>query len=250
MMTSQITLGSLKSQTLPALFRDPSTLGQYGSPEANAAALEACSAVIERGDVSQLAEKIAQLVTALHNARPEQMAKAPTWRQRIFGAGLESKVRYRLARKDLENLLNECEGAAQAVRDTLRTLGQQVATHREEDTRLQLHIQAGREYLDEHPEAGADRELGMGARERFARKLVNLAALQASHTLSIQQLQLTQANAIDLLDRYEQTAGVLVPIWRQTTLSLITAKHMSPEMVKAATTAHDALVRSLSPLAH
>jgi hypothetical protein len=59
-------------------------------------------------------------------------------------------------------------------------------------------------------------------------------------------MKLTRAQALDMLDRFGETSSVLVPVWRQHTLALITTTNMSPAMVEEATKAHRALMRSLS----
>ena len=59
-------------------------------------------------------------------------------------------------------------------------------------------------------------------------------------------MKLTRAQAIDMLDRVNETVDVLVPVWRQHSLTLITTKHMSPSLVAEASRAHKALMASLS----
>lgn len=43
---------------------------------------------------------------------------------------------------------------------------------------------------------------------------------------------------MDMLDRFTETSSVLVPVWRQHTLALITTKSMSPSMVAEASKEH------------
>jgi RecA/RadA recombinase len=64
--------------------------------------------------------------------------------------------------------------------------------------------------------------------------------------MSVTQMMLTRAQAVDMLDRFTETSSVLVPVWRQHTLALISTKSMSPSMVAEASKAHQALMRSLS----
>lgn len=249
MSSETISIGALKSQTLPALFRDPTAIGEYGAVETNAGALDEFSTLMERGAVTALAAKIGEIVSALADADPQKIAQKPNWLERVLGGGLEKTVRYQMARKSLEKLLEDAEGHAQRVRDTVRALDEMMLAHAGQAERLRICIQAGREFLDENPQAGA---VASGAlefdrpRERFARKLANLATLLSSHEMSVMQMKLTRAQAVDMLDRFSETASVLVPVWRQHTLALITTKNMSPAMVEEATKAHKALMRSLS----
>jgi len=249
MPNEQASVEVLKQEVIPAVFSNPTSIGAYGLGEANADALRSFSDLMEAGAVTALAVKIGEVVAKLTDADPQKIAHKPTWYERLLGHSIERQVRYQVARKALDDLLSEAEGVAQRVRDTLRSLDGLLVSYEDEARRLRASIQAGREFLDENPGAGvaADGELAFDRpRERFARKLANLATLLSSHEMSVTQMKLTRAQAVDMLDRFGETANVLVPVWRQHTLALITTKHMSPAMVSEATKAHHALMRSLS----
>lgn len=249
MSDQQITVERLKADVLPKLFLDPSAIGEYGAIGSNATALDAFSNLMEKAAVSVLAAKIGEIVTTLADADPQKIARKPNWLERITGGALEKRVRYQTARKSLDSALEDAEGKAQRVRDTLAALDTMLIEHSAQAEQLRAYIKAGRDYLDENPEAG---EVAAGAlefdrpRERFARKLANLATLLASHEMSVTQMKLTRAQAVDMLDRFNETVSVLVPVWRQHTLALITTNNMSPAMVAAATKAHRELMRNLS----
>lgn len=242
-------VAELKATALPKLFADVSQIGQYGSDQKEGASLDDFSDLMETGAVGALAERISSIVSKLSDADPKQLTRKVTWLDKFLGSGLERSVRYRQARKSLEDLLEEAQGYAQRVRDTVAALNKMIESHAGEAERLRAYIRAGREYLDENPDAGA---IPSGSlefdrpRERLARKLANLSTLLASHEMSVTQMKLTKAQAVDMLDRFGETVTVLVPVWRQHTLALITTKNMSPVMVAEATKAHQALMRSLS----
>lgn len=248
MSSEQVNIHWLKADVLPALFRNPTALGEYGSDKLNAHALHEFSNLMEGGAVSALAGKIREIVEKLSDADPKRIAQKPSWFERLLGREIEHQVRYQVARKVLDELLDEAQGVAQRVRDTLRALDGLLATHAAEADRLRAYIQAGREFLDENPQTGIavagalefDRP-----RERLARKLTNLATLLSSHEMSVTQMKLTRAHAVDMLDRFSETESVLVPVWRQHTLALITTKSVNPAMVTEATKAHHALMHSL-----
>lgn len=244
-----VRVAQIKAEVLPALFKNPKAIGEYGAADDNGQALDSFSDLIEKGSVAALASRIGSVVAKLADADPKRIAKKPSWFERVTGRDVERHVRYEVARKSLDELLVESEGKAQGVRDTLAAIDGLLATHDAEVVNLQAYIQAGREYLDENPEVGrrVPGELEFDRpRERFARKLANLATLLASHEMSITQMKLTRAQAVDMLDRFNETVTVLVPVWRQHTLALITTKNMSPEMVREASRAHNALMRSLA----
>lgn len=245
MQNKQETVVQLKSELLPDLFRNPATLGEYGPGDSNTAAMNELSNLMESGAVGALAGKIGEIVAKLGDADPQRIAQKPTWFERVLGREVERQVRYQVARKALDVMLNEAEGVAQRVRDTLRVLDGLLQSHTADAERLRTYIQAGREFLDENPQAGL---VAAGSlefdrpRERFARKLANLATLLSSHEMSVAQMKLTRAQAVDMLDRFSEITSVLVPVWRQHTLALITTKNMNPAMVKEATKAHHALM--------
>ncbi|KGR62619.1 protein KlaA [Xanthomonas vasicola] len=249
MSNTEPSIAELKGEILPALFRSPATIGQYGAGMSGADSLNQLSNLMEGGAVTELAEKIGLIVAKLTDADPRRIAEKPTWFEKLLGREVERRVRYQVARKSLDQLMDEAEGVAKRVRDTLRALDGMLETHAGEVSRLQAYIQAGREFLDENSDAGAAKAGVIEfdkPRERFARKLANLATLLSSHEMSVTQMSLTRAQAVDMLDRFSETASVLVPVWRQHTLALITTKNMSPTMVAEASKAHQALMRSLT----
>lgn len=244
-----VSIDHLKNELLPELFASPARLGEYGPTADSTKAMRELSTLIEGGSAAALAEKIAQILSKMADASPEQIASKPTWFQRVLYGNLEKQVRYQVARETLEQLLAEAEGYAQGVKDTVTAINQLIDTHAQESTNLKAYIRAGREFLEENQKIGAVQEGQLEfdrPRERLARKLANLATLLASHELSISQMKLTKAQALDMLDRFKETVSVLVPVWRQHTLTLITTKHMSPELVAKASQAHKALMASLS----
>lgn len=239
----------IKSTILPELFRNPGGIGEYGRSPFDQKAMAELGDLMEGSPVSRLAASISEIVARLSDADPRKIAKTPTWLERFLGRSVEAHVLYQVARKNLDVLLVEAEVTAQGVRDAVTAINRLIQTHQEEVNALQAYIQAGREYLAENPDAGKP-EAGDIAfdnpRERFARKLANLATLLSSHELSVTQMKLTRAQALDLLDRFEETSRVLVPVWRQHTLTLTTTTQMSPAMAAEATKAHEALMRSLA----
>lgn len=242
------TIAQLKTVVLPQLFLEPTLIGEYCPAQSNAAALKNYSDLVEAGSASALARNIGEIVSKLADADPQRIAGKSTWLDRMLGRELERQVRYQVARKALDDLLIQTEASAQGVRDTLRAIDMLMSQHGDEVARLEIHIRAGREFLDENPEVGLVAEAIEfdRPRERFARKLANLATLLTSHEMSLLQMKLTRAQAVDMLDRFSETTTMLVPVWRQHTLSLITTQNMSPALVTQATSAHRALMVSLN----
>ncbi|MGV8865216.1 MAG: protein KlaA [Pseudomonas sp.] len=249
MSTTPLSLERLKADTLPALFQDPEAVAQYGSTEETGIAMRELSEVMEAGSVQSLADSIQTIVGGLGDADPQKIAQKPSFLDRLLGRELEREVRYRVARHSLDTLIAHAETHAVGARHTVKTIDRLLAKHSEDAARIRVLLQAGREYLAENPQAGIytnpEAEFDR-PRERFARKLANLATLLTSHELSVMQMKLARAQAVDILDRFSETVSILVPVWRQHTLALITTKNMSPAMIAAATQAHQALMRSLT----
>jgi uncharacterized protein YaaN involved in tellurite resistance len=243
------TPAGVESVDFTMLFTDSEAIGRYGRSAIGQDAMAEFSNLMEGSPVSRLASSLAEIIAKLSDADPKKITEKPSWFARIRGSALEAKVRYHVARDDLEKTLEEAEGAAQGVRDAVAALNRLMEVHKAEAEHLQSYINAGRDYLDQNPDAGkpdASELTFDNPRERFARRLANLATLLASHEMSLTQMKLTRAQAVDLLDRFEETSRVLIPVWRQHTLALATTKHMSQEMLAEATKAHDALMNSLT----
>lgn len=246
----ELTSNALKSDVLPALFVNPNNIGLYGPTNAlTPVALNEFSDLMESGAVSRLAKMIGEIVSHLAEADPKVIAKKPSWWENLIGKHVEKHVHYQMARQNLETLLGNAKETADKVREAIGQLDEMIVTHAQDAAALKLYIDAGREYLEENPLAGINESGAMEfdkPRERFARKLANLGTLYQSHEMSVFQMKLTKAQAIDMLDRFSETSSVLVPVWRQHTLALITTDKMSPAMLAEASKAHDSLMKSLS----
>lgn len=248
-MPIALSSAELKAQVLPALFLDTSKIGEYGAGGSSAATLQSSSDLMGVGAISDLASKIEEIVIKLSDADPQKIAQTPSWLDKLLGRGIERQVRYQVARKELNELIAEAEIDAQIVRDTLHGIEALMARHSQETDQLRIYIQAGREFLEENPTTGVAQDGAVEfdrPRERFARKLTNLATLLASHEMSIMQMKLARAQAVDMLDRFSETTTVLLPVWRQHTMALITTQNMNADLVLEATKAHQALQRSLA----
>ncbi|WP_241295698.1 toxic anion resistance protein [Burkholderia stabilis] len=244
-----LSIEHIKAEMLPQLFANSAAIAEYGNTAGGAAAINEISDLMESGSVGKLAERIAQIVGKLQDADPERISRPSTWLERLTGKPLERQLRYQVARKSLDELISDTEGIAQRVRDTLKRIDEVISTHTADSEALRLYIQAGREFLDENPAAGEVQEGVVEfdrPRERFARKLANMATLLASNEMSIIQMKMTRAQAVDMLDRYNEAVSVMVPVWRRHTLALITTTNMNSALINEATKAHRALVTSLA----
>lgn len=247
-----LTVAELKATVLPSMFLDPVQISEYGQTGASSAsALETFQSLMKNAPITVLAAQISKVVAKLKEADPKTLTEAPSWLDKVLGRDVEKVVLYKVARVTLDELLATASGAAASVRETVKGLESLIEGHHAEVDQLTAYIEAGNEYLAENPSAG---EASPGAlefdrpRERLARKVTNLAALRAAHEMSEAQMRLTRAQAMDILDRFNETTTLLVPVWRQHTMALTNAKSLDPSIVSQATKAHQALLRSLQGL--
>ncbi|EES2026007.1 TPA: protein KlaA [Escherichia coli] len=249
--THNITVPSvdeLKSTVLPGLIMDARAISHYGDSAVSSGAMDRYSSLMEKNAVTELSGTLSGIVSALVQADPQRIESNPSWLSRFTGKHLETQVRYQLARHKVEHLIDQGEFFLAHVNETLQALDDLLAIYQLEIRHLNIFIQAGREYLKDSFVDAMPEETRIAfdnPRERLARKIANLATLLSSHEMTEMQLKMTQAQCIDMMDRFDETTKVLVPVWRQHTLSLNTAKNIDPSIVKQATSAHEALLSSL-----
>ena len=179
------------------------------------------------------------------------MAEKPGWIARVTGAALEGKVRYQVSRKAVDTLIEEAERLSEHVVSLVGKLEEMMAAHANESRQLELKMIAGKIYLERNPQAGIPPEGEIAfdnPRERFARRLASMAALFSSNEMSLTQMKLTRAQAIDMVEHFHEISSVLVPVWRQHTMALVSSIKNSPEAIAVAAKAHESLMTSLTAL--
>ncbi|BBN90578.1 toxic anion resistance protein [Azospira sp. I09] len=215
------------------------------------AGIEALSSAMEQAPTSLLAGKIAEIVAKLSEADPRIVAEKPGWLARVTGSALEGKVRYQVSRKAVDTLIEEADRLSEHVVSLVGKLEEMMAAHAKESRQLELKMVAGKLYLERNPDAGlppAGEIAFDNPRERFARRLASMAALFSSNEMSLTQMKLTRAQAIDMVERFHEISSVLVPVWRQHTMALVSSIKNSPEAITVAAKAHESLMTSLSAL--
>lgn len=228
-----------------------SAISTYGNLASSGAAIDALSQTMERAPTTALAGKIAEIVTKLEDADPRKVAVKSNWIAKMTGADLENKVRYQVSRKAVDTLLAEADRMTVQVVMLVDQLDKMIETHAEESRNLRLRIVAGRAYLEANLAAGVPPEGEItfdNPRERFARRLTSMSALLSSHEMSVAQMRLVRVQALDMIERYHEISSVLVPVWRQHTLALVTNLKSSPESIAIAAQAHESLMNSLAVL--
>ncbi|MGC0987096.1 toxic anion resistance protein [Pantoea agglomerans] len=240
------TIESLTQTLLPTLFTDAQAISEYGESVINAESQKQYEKLMEESAVTALSVRIERISVALRDADPRKIAKEPGWFARFTGKHLEKQARYRIARENVESLIDEGKTYLAQVRQMLDALETLADEYAHEIQLLRVYIEAGREFLQMAPAEPEEQELIFDKpAERLSRKLANLATLQASHEMSLMHMKITRVQAIEIIDTFSQTIKILVPVWRQHSLALITTNTMNETLTSKASEAHRALMESL-----
>lgn len=151
----------------------------------------------------------------------------------------------------MDTLLEEADRLSERVIALVDHLEKMLLSHADESRQLAVRIAAGKIYLARNLDAGRPPEGEISfdnPRERFARRLASMAALLSSNEMSLTQMKLTRAQALDMVERFHEISSVLVPVWRQHTMALVSSLKNSPEAIAVAAKAHESLMNSLSAL--
>ncbi|AWH23345.1 MULTISPECIES: protein klaA [Stenotrophomonas] len=246
--SAPLSVEQLKRDVLPALFLGRIDIGRYGPADLASASAEPAW---QEGSAHALARALADLVSRLSEHDPNALLERASWWDRFTGADIERQLRRRIAMGGNGDVLSEVEHQAAAVRSSVDRLNAQLDAHDEQGARLQIYIDAGVQFLQELPaDSGTSDDPLVLDRpvERLQRRVANLTALLASHSMSRIQVQLARNHAIELLDRYCETVQILLPIWRQTIQALQNSDNASPQMVARAAQAQDQLKQALQQL--
>ena len=243
------TIGETNEAALHRMFEHPSTIADYGSQAVDVQAINSLSDLLEKSSAAKLSDTIKQIVEALDDADPEKISGKPSLWMRLTGQATEAKVRYAVAKRNIDALLERAAQEVANVRSMRADLGKMRDDIEIEADLLRQLIDAGQAFLKDHPTIGTAEAGSLTfdkPRERFSRRLANLATLLASHEMSVIELTLRSAQTTDMLDRFKETVDVLVPIWRRHVFMLTSSKHLPPDLADSAEKAHLSLKRSLT----
>jgi uncharacterized protein YaaN involved in tellurite resistance len=249
-MSLSPTIDALITSVIPGLFCDTRELVNYGQINGLSETIAQTTQLMQVSSVSKLAGQINLIIQFMKAADPKRIAIKSSWFARFTGANLERRVRFEVAKVSLDELIEQAGVTSKTVSEAITAMDSLINQNREQTEELRTYIEAGKQYLQANPQDQASQQAEHlsfeNPHERFARRLSNLSALLASHEMSVIQLRLVRAQAIDLLDRFVETTTVLIPVWQQHKVALSSATTLDPAMVAAATKAHDALQLSLA----
>jgi hypothetical protein len=242
---------SLKPQEEPSRsskidLRNASAISRFGELPADPAAESALKSLLHHSPVSRLARAMQRVVTGVKAADPRVLTMQAGWWSRFTGAALERTVSYQRAHQQLDRQLDAANEIAAEVNDLLDRLRYVLQSKHEGIAYLDECLEVGHRALEQYDPRATGEEIPPTTMDRLSRRLTNLATLRTSLQLTQSQLNLSIESATALLDRFYEVRDVLVPVWRQHTLSLLTNADRDAERTAAALQAHDQLMQSLS----
>lgn len=146
-----------------------------------------------------------------------QPQRGPRWWQRFTGESMERD----LLAQQLHDQLDDLAAHGEATLDTLLRHAQALADHDEvmasELQTRQRDLEVGR-WLLAPEQADACRQAGLDGHdmERLARRVANLASMQAATELTRRQYRLARQHADVAADRYREVRTLVLPMLRQT----------------------------------
>lgn len=226
---------------------DTLRVGRYGAPEHSGKDIGHS----HNEAVTSISQTITSLVSSLERADPQLALKRKKsgFFARFTGQDAVNKVQYVQATEDIDRQLSEVPGRIERLEAIIDALDEDFRALLRTQKTLKVHLVAGKWFLEENPESGTD-AVGYGLnspRDRLSKRLQNLAALVTSNDSTLHQIQLLQANSINMLDRLHEITTVLVPSWRSHRMGLY-INDQDYEAIREATRAHEALVSSLREL--
>lgn len=234
------------SKTIDLL--DTLNVGRYGAPESSSTDIGHDHSEA----VSSVSVTITGLVKSLEKADPALALKHQKkgFIARFIGRDVVQQVEYVRATEGIDSQLDEVPARIQRLELIVNELDKDYRDLLGVQQHLKVHLAAGQLYLEDNPNAGTEGANNYGLsspRDRFSKRLQNLAVLLASNSTTLHQIQLLQANSINMLDRLHEITTVLIPSWRSHRLGLY-VNDQDYAAIQEATRAHEALIESLRAL--
>ena len=191
----------------------------YGGDALDAALEPRLAEALDRAAAAALVARLDELRRALEAGHPRLARRRTGLMGRLLGRDVQAEAEARQLRDRLGVLLVRADAEAGAVR--ARVALQQALLGEVEAAvqAIELRSVQARQWLDAHPQAGADADPGaIAPRERLRQRLGQLATVSASWRTGAAQLALLRGQMLDLLARYQRIRDVLLPAWRQRAL--------------------------------
>ena len=244
----------ITEKTIPALMLNPMLIGEYGKFQADKARDGVIDRLLGVSPSTGLSESIRSVVLCLVDADPKTVSHKPGFWSKFTGSADAGRVRFEVAKGSIETLLANATKEADRVRTIVASIDGLIQQLLEETVFIELHVQAAHQFMasggrgeDATRQAANGYELET-VKERFYRRVLSLQALNLSFSQTIEQLRLLKHQLIDVLDRFDETSQVLLPLWRQSMLALGLQQHATGEQLHRAIHAHETLRKSLASI--
>lgn len=229
-------------------------ISEYGSIQSFMKTHNILEQASNRTVLNSLANCITSLVAQMNHIEKSINHKShnpiKVWFMSLLGPyELEQRLKLNHSTFSFESVLRQGRSDSTRIKQQLSQIDSVLSSHSKDVSFMRCHIAAGRLFLVNMPEAGVSEEMGLSftnVRERFERRITNLAALLASHDMSYTQMKLSKAQMLDMLDRFAEVSEVLIPIWHLYQSMRKSGDKESPETIATANRVHEALIRSLA----
>lgn len=223
-------------------------ISDFGRSDIDDKMIGRATGYLEASPVGLLADAMADIMRALQGADPRRIAKKTGFLARFTGADLHAIAAVTSSQKVLESKIEQADPIAAQLEEFLSNVDDVINVMQLGTKALIEQLESGRAFLRDNPGAGVPQEQQQfdNPRERFSRRLANMATLVASHEMTGHQLRLARAQAVDMLDRYREVREVLLPVWRQHQLGLANQKLLDPISSMKAIQAHEAMQTAIA----
>lgn len=230
---------------------DARAVSDYGKGTLGAQSHRGVLEHLENSPIAALASIMQKVLLATQ--RPEVKKQTRKWWQvpllaSLTGGDIEEEINVLHSRAHLPANLDQANGLVERIELFLAEADALQDTLRREAAEIEALVQAGRQFLAANPKAGmpkpGETEF-INQRDRFERRLQNLDTLFVSHQMSIAQIRLAQAQAVDILDRFRELRDVLIPVYRQHQLATANQRFLDPEVARIAVKAHESIQKSV-----
>lgn len=184
---------------------------EEGAPDVNVM-IKAANEEMAAAPTTILSGALERLMDGVKAADPRPLQRTPSFWARFSGAHLQQRLEYVRSREALPNLAAVAADACERVRHLKRMLEGTIGEAERERARQTALVEDGRRATASVPVEDRDRHL---------RRLANLDTYIISLGLTIEQMRLAISNSDQLIERFEDARGTLLPLFDHHTFAVV-----------------------------
>jgi hypothetical protein len=173
------------------------------------------NAILSSSPARDIRTTAEQLIALLESIDLHRLMRKQGLLGRLTGADVEARLVFELASQRVLEMFRKLGKDARAGTRVLDLLADTKLAIANEQLRFEAVINGARSLL--RRTKGADQSVVA----RYERRLSNIMALEASNSLTIQQIELSTMVLASLLDRVTDIETLLLPIWQRNALAII-----------------------------